>query len=79
MIFLSYYKILSTTINKKVGNSGGPLLNLDGKCVGMNTMMASIGIAFALPTLHLLDFLQQVKGFCSFFQLIDYKQIFNYI
>jgi len=47
------------TIN--VGNSGGPLLNLDGNCVGMNTMMASIGIAFALPTVHLLDFLQQVK------------------
>lgn len=51
------------TIN--VGNSGGPLVNLKGECVGINTMMASIGIAFALPIIHVTDFidkLSQKKG-----------------
>jgi len=45
-----------------VGNSGGPLVNLAGKLVGMNTMMASAGIAFAIPTITIEDFLNKIKS-----------------
>lgn len=43
------------------GNSGGPLLNLDGKMIGMNTAIysqdgGSMGVGFAIPT----DILKQV-------------------
>jgi len=47
------------------GNSGGPLINLDGEVVGMNTAIAgasgNIGIGFAIPINMARDIYEQLK------------------
>jgi serine protease Do len=53
-------------INK--GNSGGPLFNMDGEVVGINTAIlsptgGSVGIGFAVPTSTAVPVLQQLREF----------------
>ena len=50
------------------GNSGGPLFNLDGEVVGVNTAIispsgGSIGIGFAVPSSTAVAVLDQLKNF----------------
>jgi serine protease Do len=61
-----YEDFIQTDAAINLGNSGGPLLNLDGKAVGINTAIygaqGNIGIGLAIPMNMARDVYEQLKA-----------------
>ena len=63
-----YVKFLQTDASINRGNSGGPLFNLNGKVIGINTAIVSqtggsIGLGFAIPSNSAKKIVQQLIEF----------------
>ena len=63
-----YVKFLQTDASINRGNSGGPLFNIEGKVIGINTAIVSqtggsIGLGFAIPSNSAKKIVQQLKDF----------------
>jgi serine protease Do len=63
----SYVPFIQTDVAVNPGNSGGPLINLDGEVVGVNSMIYSgtggyMGVSFAIPIELALDVTKQLQA-----------------
>jgi serine protease Do len=63
----SYVPFIQTDVAVNPGNSGGPLMNLDGEVIGVNSMIYSgtgsyMGVSFAIPIELAMDISKQLQA-----------------
>ena len=63
-----YDSFIQTDASINKGNSGGPMFNMDGEVIGINSAIfstsgGSVGIGFAIPSTMAIDEIDQLKKF----------------
>ena len=58
----NFKRILQHDIGLSERSVGGPLLDLDGRCVGMNIAYANRAETFAIPTKELREVFDKLRG-----------------
>ena len=63
-----YDSFIQTDASINKGNSGGPMFNMEGKVIGINSAIfspsgGSVGIGFAIPSAMAIDVIDQLKKF----------------
>ena len=63
-----YDSFIQTDASINKGNSGGPMFNMEGKVIGINSAIfspsgGSVGIGFAIPSTMAIDVIEQLKKF----------------
>ncbi len=53
---------LAASIHVRPGHSGGPLVDADGRLIGINTMMAGLDVGLAVPVSAVKRFLKEAFG-----------------
>ncbi|HHX45140.1 MAG TPA: hypothetical protein GX714_14310 [Chloroflexi bacterium] len=53
---------IATDLHLRPGHSGGPLVDSEGRLVGINTIMAGPNVGLAIPAHVIVAFLQQALG-----------------
>jgi S1-C subfamily serine protease len=54
--------LIQTSLHLRPGHSGGPLVDVHGRLVGINTMMAGPDVGLAVPLPIIVPFLRQTLG-----------------
>lgn len=57
---------IATDLHLRPGHSGGPLVDSEGRLVGINTIMAGPNVGLAVPVHIIVEFLQQTLGSRSY-------------
>ena len=66
---------IAVSLELRPGHSGGPLVDVQGRLVGVNTMMAGPEVGMAIPVRVVKEFLRQELGSTNSIQVPDFSAL----